>query len=83
MPLVTLGLPNHDTLPGVSANDHHTATVGGDLNLADLAEKDHASLESVTSDQHHAQAHAATHGLAGNDNLALPDIFALVQLFGN
>ncbi len=24
MPFVTLGLPNHDSIPGVSADDHHT-----------------------------------------------------------
>lgn len=39
MPFVTLGLPNHDVLPGVSANDHHTATVAGDLNHQDLANR--------------------------------------------
>ena len=35
------------------AGDHHTATVAGDLNLNDLAEKDHASLTNVTAGQHH------------------------------
>jgi len=40
-----------------NANAHHTPTVAGDLNLADLAEKAHDSLTGVTSDQHHPQAH--------------------------
>lgn len=43
----------HDSLTGVTANQHHTATVAGDINLNDLAEKNHASLASVTADQHH------------------------------
>ncbi|MBA7518280.1 hypothetical protein ES705_10349 [subsurface metagenome] len=40
-----------------NANAHHTPTVAGDLNLADLAEKAHGSLTGVTSNQHHPQAH--------------------------
>lgn len=35
---VGLGIPNHDVLPGVSATDHHVATVAGDLNYIDLAD---------------------------------------------
>ncbi|MCP4651701.1 MAG: hypothetical protein GY853_16690 [PVC group bacterium] len=42
------------------ATAHHTATVAGDLNLNDLAEKNHASLAAVTTDQHHAQSHNNT-----------------------
>lgn len=57
MPIVTLGLPNHDNIPGVSANDHHTPTVAGDLNLADLAARAHGDLSDAPADAHHAQAH--------------------------
>lgn len=47
MPFVTLGLPNHDNLPGVSSTDHHTPTVAGDLALAGLATRAHADLSDA------------------------------------
>lgn len=81
MPFVSLGLPNHDTIPGVSANDHHTATVAADINLNDLAEKLHASLAAPGSDDHHAQGHTARHNIGGADSLATAEHFALVALF--
>ncbi len=52
------GTPDHDTLPGVSSADHHTATVSGDIALNELDEKDHTSLDTVGTDDHHAQAHS-------------------------
>ena len=57
MPFVTLGLPNHDSIPGVSAADHHAATVAGDLDLADLNARAHADLSDAPADAHHAQTH--------------------------
>ena len=52
MPFVTFGTTDHDNLVGVSTSDHHTATVAGDLNLADMAERLHASLTSVGNNDH-------------------------------
>ena len=43
----------HSALSDVSANQHHTATVAGDLNLADMAERLHASTTSQTAFDHH------------------------------
>lgn len=40
-----------------NATEHHIATVAGDLNLNDLAEKLHASLSTVTANQHHNESH--------------------------
>lgn len=57
MPFVTLGLPNHDTIPGVSANDHHVPTVAGDLDLADLNARAHADLSDAPANAHHAAVH--------------------------
>lgn len=56
MPLVFLGVGSHDALSGVSTSDHHVATVAGDLNLADLAERDHASITNVISTDHRGNA---------------------------
>lgn len=47
----------HAALSDVVATQHHTATVGGDLNLADLAVRAHADLSDSPADAHHAQAH--------------------------
>lgn len=77
MPFVTLGLPNHDTIPGVSASDHHTATVAGDLNLADMAARAHTNLSDAPADAHHTQTH-------GGSNHTLDAItFAQIRLFGH
>lgn len=43
-------------------------------NLTDLATHQHAGLTNVTSDQHHAQDHAAEHEVGGGDLLAFADI---------
>lgn len=48
------------------ASAHHTKTVAGDIKLADLAEKNHASLANVTPNQHHASFTAADHTAIGN-----------------
>lgn len=64
MAFTRTGTPNHDTLAGVSANDHHTPTVAGDLNLADLAERLHASLTSVGVGDHHTATVAGDLSLA-------------------
>lgn len=55
MVTVVLGSPNHDTLPGVSTADHHTATVAGDLNLADLAVRAHGNLTGIVAADHHSE----------------------------
>lgn len=83
MPFVSLGIPSHDVLPGVSTADHHTQTVAPDLNLADLAERLHASLATVTVDQHHTEAHTAAHDLGGADSLATAPQFALSRLWSH
>lgn len=57
MPIVTLGLPSHDTIPGVSTADHHTATVASDLNLADMAARAHSDLSDAPIDAHHTESH--------------------------
>ncbi len=57
MPFSRGGTPSHSALPGVTTAQHHTATVAGDIDLADLNERLHGSLATVTSDQHHADAH--------------------------
>lgn len=57
MPTVTLGPGSHSSLTGVAATQHHTATVGGDINLADLAVRAHANLSDAPADAHHATAH--------------------------
>lgn len=59
--LAFLAEKSHANLTGVTASQHHTKTVGGDINLADLAEKAHGSLTGVTSDLHHAEDHAGRH----------------------
>ncbi len=46
----------HSALSDVSAAQHHTGTVAGDLNLADLAENLHASLATVGALDHHGSA---------------------------
>lgn len=52
MPFVTLGTPAHAATTGQTAADHHTATAASDLNLADLAERDHASLQNLDANDH-------------------------------
>jgi len=47
---------NHLTDTQVSAL--HTATVAGDLNLNDLAEKSHDNLDDASEDDHHGKQHA-------------------------
>ncbi len=58
MTLQRVGVTDHGNLTGVAAGDHHTATVAGDIALADLSEKLHASLASVGGDDHHNESHA-------------------------
>lgn len=73
MPFVTLGQPNHDTIAGVSADDHHTAA----HNLADHAVRAHANLSDAPVDAHHNQAHNGTvHTL---DSVT----FSQIRLFGH
>ncbi|KKL75497.1 hypothetical protein LCGC14_2054320 [marine sediment metagenome] len=64
MTLQRVGVTDHARLTGVEATDHHTATVAGDINLADLAEKLHASLATVTTSQHHVKAVSGDMSLA-------------------
>lgn len=74
-------ITQHGELGGIGTTDHHTATVAGDLNLASLNEKAHASLTSVGVDDHHAKAHVAEHDISGADSLANAKHFALQTLF--
>ncbi|MCK4425096.1 hypothetical protein KAU93_05365 [Candidatus Bathyarchaeota archaeon] len=67
--LAQLSEKSHANLTNVTASQHHTKTVGGDINLADLAEKAHSSLTGVTSDQHHAEDHASRHVDGGADEI--------------
>lgn len=83
MPFVTLGTPAHAATTGKTASDHHAATVAGDLNLADLSERLHGSLATVTADQHHVENHRARHGLGSADGLILSTHFALFSLFSS
>lgn len=46
---VTAQIATHTAI----SDAHHTPTVAGDLNLNDLAEKNHVSLTNVTASQHH------------------------------
>lgn len=41
--------------------------------------RDHATLDNVTSDQHHAQNHASRHATGGGDALAASDIGAVSE----
>lgn len=50
---------DHVDLLNVGVSDHHIATVAGDLNLADMLERLHASLTSVGEDDHHPKGHTA------------------------
>ncbi len=53
MPFVTLGVGSHAALTNVTATDHHTATVAGDLDHQDLANRGaanhHADLPGLAS----------------------------------
>lgn len=62
MPFVTLGPTSHDTLTGVSVDDHHDEA----HNLAAHAVRAHANLSDAPADAHHATAHtAASHSDQG------------------
>lgn len=58
MPFTRIGVTTHAQLTGVEVTQHHTATVGGDINLADLAARAHTDLSDAPADAHHNQAHA-------------------------
>lgn len=74
MPFVTLGPSSHAALTGVSAAQHHTATVAGDLNLADMAERDHVSLQSIAFNQHRANAtQAEIEAESGSTDVVTPE----------
>ena len=45
----------HAALSDVATDDHHTATVAGDLALADLATRAHADLSDSPAAAHHAK----------------------------
>ncbi|GAJ24688.1 unnamed protein product, partial [marine sediment metagenome] len=70
---------------------HHAKTTAGEINLADLAEKDHASLTNVTAAQHHARytdaevllvaaalVHAARHQNGGADEISIAGLSGLL-----
>lgn len=69
MPFVTLGLPNHDTIPGVSADDHHATAHVPESHTGQGATA--VELETLTdtsdADALHAHAHANITG-QGIDN---------------
>lgn len=74
--------PNHDTLAGVSADDHHAKSHAHD-GADGSGTVSHANLTGVTANQHHNQSHtdadhsdganvkAAAHTKAAHDSLAL------------
>lgn len=51
------GTVAHTSLSGVTATNHHTATVAADLALADLATRAHTDLSDAPADAHHSQGH--------------------------
>lgn len=59
---------SHDSIAGVSANDHHNQAhaIDGADHSGSLG---HAALSGVTGDQHHAQLHAAAHAENAADEL--------------
>jgi len=61
------GAVDHDSISGVSASDHHTQTVAGDLNLADLAARAHGDLSDSPADAHHAATHTVLSHSDGAD----------------
>jgi len=70
---------NHNDLGSIGASDHHTKTTSSEINLADLNEKDHASLTNVLTSQHHvrytdAESRAAINDIFGSDGHADADI---------
>lgn len=73
MARIVSGSVDHDTIGGVSSDDHHTAA----HNLDSHATRTHANLQTVTSDQHHAQAHSvASHSdttITGTETETLSD----------
>lgn len=60
MAFITLGIPTHNTIQGVSPTDHHTATVAADISLADLAARAHSDLSDEPVDAHHDNVHTFT-----------------------
>ncbi len=69
MPFVTLGGGSHDNLSGVSTADHHTATVAGDL--------DHQDLANRGSGDHHQDLPALFTN--NNDIIARDNVGAIVR----
>lgn len=62
------GTPSHVGIAGVTATQHHTATVASDLNLADMAARAHADLSDAPTDAHHTQAHTVLSHSDGADS---------------
>lgn len=73
------GAPTHASLTGVSTAQHHTATVAGDLNLADLAARAHADLSDSPFDAHHARTHTDNRHSDHPNNV---DVLVEVFLYG-
>lgn len=69
----------HAALSDVVATQHHTATVAGDLNLADLAARAHGDLSDAPADSHHAQTHTAGSHSDFPNNV---DVLVEVLLYG-
>jgi hypothetical protein len=72
--LAQLSEKSHANLSGVTASQHHTKTVSGEISLAALAEKSHNSLTNVTASQHHTKTvssdidHGSVQGLGDDDH---------------
>ena len=71
---------DHSSLADVTANQHHTKAVSGDINLNDLAEKSHDNLDDVSTSDHHVKTVKYTNGevdtrigLANHDVLQNPN----------
>lgn len=72
------GAPSHSAITGVTAAQHHTATVAGDLNLADMAARAHGDLSDAPANAHHTPTpqadQAALEGETNEDTYTPPDL---------
>lgn len=66
MPFTRIGTPAHGDLSGVTTAQHHTATVAGDINLADLAARAHSDLSDAPADAHQLRSHDHSDALDGS-----------------
>lgn len=64
------GTVAHSSLSGVTATQHHTATVASELNLADMAARAHGDLSDAPANAHHTPTPQATQAqIEGEENV--------------